>query len=50
LLKENITPSEEKIGAFGIPSATHDIDTKNDVISVNSYLLTINFKYNAGKK
>jgi hypothetical protein len=42
LLKENIVSSEEKIGAFGIPSSTHDIDTKSDVISVNSYLLTIN--------
>jgi len=42
LLKENTTTSEEKIGAYGIPSSTQNIDAKNTLIAENSYALTVN--------
>ena len=42
LLKEKIKSSEEKIGAFGIPSLTQTIDTKNTLIADQNYKLRVN--------
>src|SRR5687767_2406958 len=42
LLKEKITSSEEKIGAFGIPSSTQNIDAKKTLIADQNYKLKVN--------
>ncbi|MBA2561770.1 MAG: hypothetical protein H0V14_02450 [Chitinophagaceae bacterium] len=42
LLKEKLQSSEEKIGAFGIPSSTQTIDTKNTLIADQNYKLRVN--------
>lgn len=42
LLKERVKSSEEKIGAFGIPSATSNIDTKKSLVADQNYKLRIN--------
>ena len=41
-VKEHTTSSEEKIGAFGIPSSTQNIEAKTTLIAGNSFALTVN--------
>ena len=50
LLKENVISSEEKIGAFGIPSATQNIDTKNTYVHGTSYKLVANANLTLSKQ
>jgi hypothetical protein len=50
LLKENILTSEEKIGAFGIPSSTLNIESKKTIIQGQIQRLTANVNLTLVKK
>src|SRR5687768_2602777 len=50
LLKERIKSFEEKIGAFGIPSTTTNIDTKKSLIADQNYKLRINANVTLSKE